>query len=213
MVGSEGSKLYLGDPYEGVMNALYTAYACLAEGDEGNARAALKSGILTDSDSGKDEYRSDVAGLFLLEAWLALRNGQSDLARQDLEKVQELLPDCPLADPDLRTLPTRGWDVRSLRGLGAPSGLLLGAGLVGGAAQIFLTSGYRCAEAGVLAPFDYVSMIFSLLIGWFIFAEAPTWGMLAGATLIIGSGITIIWRERQLGVRRSKARANLTPQG
>ncbi|MGA1489147.1 MAG: hypothetical protein ACO4B3_09100 [Planctomycetota bacterium] len=100
MVGSEGSKLYLGDPYEGGMNALYTAYACLAEGDAGNARAALKSGILTDSDSGKDEYRSDVAGLFLLEAWLALRNGQSDLARQDLEKVQELLPDCPLADPD-----------------------------------------------------------------------------------------------------------------
>lgn len=90
---------------------------------------------------------------------------------------------------------------------------LIGAGLVGGAAQIFLTSGYRCAEAGVLAPFDYVSMIFSLLIGWFIFAEAPTWVMLAGATLIIGSGITIIWRERQLGVRRSKARANLTPQG
>jgi drug/metabolite transporter (DMT)-like permease len=90
---------------------------------------------------------------------------------------------------------------------------LISAGLVGGVAQIFLTSGYRFAEAGVLAPFDYVSMIFSLLIGWFIFAEAPTMVMLAGATLIIGSGITIIWRERQLGVKRTKARANLTPQG
>lgn len=90
---------------------------------------------------------------------------------------------------------------------------LVCAGLVGGVAQIFLTSSYRYAEAGLLAPFDYTSMIFSLLIGWFIFTEAPTMPMLGGATLIIGGGIVIIWRERQLGLKRGKARSNLTPQG
>lgn len=90
---------------------------------------------------------------------------------------------------------------------------LIAAGLFGGVAQIFLTSGYRFAEAGLLAPFDYISMIFALLIGWFIFAEAPTGSMLAGAALIIGSGIVIVWRERRLGLKRGKARSNLTPQG
>ncbi len=76
---------------------------------------------------------------------------------------------------------------------------LIGAGVIGGAGQILLTSSYRFADAGVLAPFTYVSMIWSLLIGYFIFGEAPTWAMLAGALLIILSGVAIVFRERQLG--------------
>ena len=76
---------------------------------------------------------------------------------------------------------------------------LIGAGVIGGAGQILLTSSYRFADAGVLAPFTYVSMIWSLLIGYFIFGEAPTWAMLAGALLIILSGVAIVLRERQLG--------------
>ncbi|SEP04762.1 Permease of the drug/metabolite transporter (DMT) superfamily [Salinihabitans flavidus] len=98
-----------------------------------------------------------------------------------------------------------------------PSGLeliyLVGAGLLGGLAQIFLTTSYRYAEASVLAPFDYSSMIYALLIGYFIFGEVPTLVMLIGASLIIGAGIVIIWRERQLGLERSKDRKTLTPQG
>ncbi|MDP5354777.1 MAG: DMT family transporter, partial [Paracoccaceae bacterium] len=45
------------------------------------------------------------------------------------------------------------------------AGLLVLAGLLGGVGQIFLTSSYREAEASVVAPFDYASMIFALLIG------------------------------------------------
>lgn len=98
-----------------------------------------------------------------------------------------------------------------------PTGLeftyLVSAGLIGGVAQIFLTSSYRFAEASLLAPFDYVSMIFALIIGYVIFAETPTAVMLAGSSLIIGGGIVIIWREHQLGLKRGKARPNITPQG
>ncbi|WP_127114049.1 DMT family transporter [Shimia sediminis] len=90
--------------------------------------------------------------------------------------------------------------------------LLAIAGLLGGTAQIFLTSAYRFAPASVVAPFDYASMLFALLIGYFIFQEAPTVPMLVGATIIILSGILIIWRERQLGLKRG-ARKTLTPQG
>jgi len=91
--------------------------------------------------------------------------------------------------------------------------LLTGAGLLGGVGQILLTSSYREADASVIAPFDYASMIFALLIGWFVFSEVPTGTMLAGATLVVTAGIAIILRERHLGLKRAQQRKAMTPQG
>ena len=85
--------------------------------------------------------------------------------------------------------------------------LLIGAGLIGGAAQILVTSSYRFAAASVLAPFDYMSMIFAVAIGWVVFAELPTTVMLVGSALVIAGGALIIWRERQLGLKGGRARA------
>ncbi len=84
--------------------------------------------------------------------------------------------------------------------------LLITAGMVGGVGQILLTSAYRDADASVLAPFTYVSMIWSLLIGYLVFAEVPTLQMLGGAVLVMGSGLAIVLRERQLGLRRTAQR-------
>ncbi|WP_424974886.1 DMT family transporter [Dinoroseobacter sp. S124A] len=84
--------------------------------------------------------------------------------------------------------------------------LLIAAGLCGGAGQIMLTSAYRYAPASVVAPFDYASMLLALIVGYFIFAEVPTVPMLAGALLVMASGVAIIWRERQLALARGKAR-------
>lgn len=91
--------------------------------------------------------------------------------------------------------------------------LLVLAGLLGGVGQIFLTSSYREADASLVAPFDYASMIFALAIGYFVFAEVPTWTMLGGAALIVTAGILIIWREHKLGIERAKQRKAMTPQG
>lgn len=81
--------------------------------------------------------------------------------------------------------------------------LLVGAGAVGGLGQILLTSSYRYADAGVLAPYTYVSMIWAVVIGYVVFAEVPTVPMLSGAALVIASGVAIWYRERQLGLRRA----------
>ena len=83
---------------------------------------------------------------------------------------------------------------------------LVTAGLVGGIAQILLTTGYRYAEASLLAPFDYVSMIYATVIGFFIFSEIPTSATLTGSAIVIAAGIAIILRERKLGLKRGKAR-------
>jgi len=108
----------------------------------------------------------------------------------------------------LITLPF-GWVVPT----GSELFLLITAGLLGGAGQIFLTSAYRFADASVVAPFDYASMLFALVIGFFFFGEIPTGPMLMGSALVISAGCLIILRERQLGIKRGAARSLKTPQG
>lgn len=108
----------------------------------------------------------------------------------------------------LFTLPF-GWAVPSWEVFS----LLVLAGLLGGVAQIFLTESFRHADAGLIAPFEYASMLLSIAIGWFVFAEAPQETTLIGAVLVIAAGLVIIFRERQLGIERAKARRSLTQNG
>ena len=84
--------------------------------------------------------------------------------------------------------------------------MLVMAGLLGGIGQILLTSSYRFADASLVAPFDYTSMILALLIGYFIFDEVPTGTMLVGAGIVIAAGVLIIWRERKLCLQRAQQR-------
>lgn len=93
------------------------------------------------------------------------------------------------------------------------AGLLVLIGLVGGVGQIFLTSSYREADASLIAPFDYASMLMALAIGYWVFGEVPTKTMLIGASIVVSAGILIIWRERQLGLERSRQRKAMSPQG
>jgi drug/metabolite transporter (DMT)-like permease len=74
-----------------------------------------------------------------------------------------------------------GWVMPTAR----EAALLVAAGLLGGFAQILLTTSYRHAETAVIAPFDYTSMLLALAIGYTLFAEVPTGPMLAGAALVV----------------------------
>ena len=91
--------------------------------------------------------------------------------------------------------------------------LLVSSGLLGGFGQAFLTSAYRYADASLIAPFDYASMIFAILIGYALFDEVPRGSTLVGAAVVIAAGALIIWREARLGIRREPSRRHATPQG
>jgi len=86
------------------------------------------------------------------------------------------------------------------------------AGIVGGMAQILLTSSYRFGPASMLAPYDYASMLFAILIGYAWFGEVPTLVMLSGAALVIAGNILVIWREHHLGLLRARARSVSDPK-
>jgi drug/metabolite transporter (DMT)-like permease len=103
---------------------------------------------------------------------------------------------CALAG--LATLPF-GWNTPSATELAA----LIGVGICGGLGHIVLTESYRWAPASLVAPFDYTSMLWALVLGYLAFGEFPTSLGFLGAAIIAGAGLFVIWRERQLGQARA----------
>ncbi|MEI8699969.1 MULTISPECIES: DMT family transporter [unclassified Mesorhizobium] len=93
------------------------------------------------------------------------------------------------------------------------AGLLVVSGFCGGVAQILMTAAYRHAEASVVAPFEYTSMILGIAVGYLAFGDVPTVHMLIGGLIVVAAGIFIIWRERQLGLERARTRQATPPQG
>jgi drug/metabolite transporter (DMT)-like permease len=81
--------------------------------------------------------------------------------------------------------------------------LLLGLGVVSGFGQILMTDAYRLAPPAVIAPFDYTSMLWALVFGYVLFGDFPEPMVLAGAAVIIASGVYIIYRETVRGVERA----------
>jgi len=81
---------------------------------------------------------------------------------------------------------------------------LIALGILGGLAHIFLTESYRFAAASVVAPFDYSSMLWALLLGYWLFGELPGTLVYVGASIVAGAGLYVIWRERQLGLKRAR---------
>ncbi len=91
--------------------------------------------------------------------------------------------------------------------------LLIGAGICGGIAQIFLTESYRHADVSAVAPFEYTSFILGIAIAFVIFDDVPTAPMIIGTAITVAAGIFIVYRERRLGLERKAARKASAPPG
>lgn len=68
-------------------------------------------------------------------------------------------------------------------------------GLSGAAAQVLLTEAYRIAPASSLAPFEYSSILWAIVIGWLIWSDVPGIIMLISSVILILTGIYILKRE------------------
>jgi drug/metabolite transporter (DMT)-like permease len=99
----------------------------------------------------------------------------------------------------LLTLPF-GWAVPATWQLAA----LVLTGLLGGLGHLILTESYRYAPASVIAPFDYSAILFAFLLGYFMFGEVPTPVVIVGAAIVVVAGLFVLWRERQLGLKRAR---------
>jgi drug/metabolite transporter (DMT)-like permease len=91
--------------------------------------------------------------------------------------------------------------------------MLVSAGFCGGLGQILLTSSYRHADMSIIAPFEYTSILLATALGFLIFGDVPTPQILLGGAIVIASGIFVIFREHQLGLRRAEAKSASSPEG
>ena len=71
-------------------------------------------------------------------------------------------------------------------------------GLCGSIANLLLTQSYRLAEASLVTPIKYLSLVFAILFGFLIWSEIPKILTLIGAALVILSSLIIFVRESQL---------------
>jgi drug/metabolite transporter (DMT)-like permease len=73
--------------------------------------------------------------------------------------------------------------------------LLLLCGLTGGVGHLCVASAHRYASAAVLGPFLYQQIIYMTLWGWLVFNQVPDAIVVAGAAVVIGSGLYLLWQE------------------
>lgn len=86
--------------------------------------------------------------------------------------------------------------------------LALAGALVAGVGGYYaITSAMRVGEVAVVTPFRYARLVFALFIGVLVFGEIPDRWTLAGAILIIGSGLYTIARERRMARTESLRKA------
>ena len=86
-------------------------------------------------------------------------------------------------------------------------------------ASVFLIVGYLCVvmamrvgEIAFVAPFRYTALVAALALGWLVFGELPDALTLAGAAVIVLTGIYTFHRERAAGVRDPVALARPLPR-
>jgi len=73
--------------------------------------------------------------------------------------------------------------------------LMLFNGLTNAAGQYWWTKSLHLAPTSALAPFQYLSLVWALLIGFLVWGDAPTAALLAGSAVVVGSGLFLLWRE------------------
>ncbi|WP_113339077.1 DMT family transporter [Rhizobium cremeum] len=86
-----------------------------------------------------------------------------------------------------------------------PDGLtftwLAAVGFAAALSGILAVYAYRVAPASILAPMQYLEIVSATLLGWLVFGDFPDAVKWLGISIIIGSGLFIVWRERRFSSR------------
>jgi drug/metabolite transporter (DMT)-like permease len=97
--------------------------------------------------------------------------------------------------------PMGGWRPVSTQSLGllATAAVLL---LIG---YQFIIMSMRTGQISFIAPFRYTALLWSIALGLIVFGDVPDAPMMLGATIIVGSGLYALYRERVAGRGRPAA--------
>ena len=88
-----------------------------------------------------------------------------------------------------------GWVTPSLGSLG----LFAAAGIISVSALLCVNRSLKLAPASAVAPYQYSMIVWAVMFGYFVFGDVPSPATILGAAIIIGAGLYIFLRERELG--------------
>jgi drug/metabolite transporter (DMT)-like permease len=75
--------------------------------------------------------------------------------------------------------------------------LFLAAAVAGTLGITLITQAFRMAPAAVVAPFDYTALVWAGVLGWLVWGDVPDGLTLAGAAVIVASGLWLVFREHR----------------
>ncbi|MCJ7997912.1 DMT family transporter [Rhizobium cremeum] len=73
--------------------------------------------------------------------------------------------------------------------------LLVLLGTISGYIHLLVVRAFRMAPLSVLAPFQYFEIIAATIFGYWLFGDFPTVSKWVGISIIVSSGLFILWRE------------------
>ena len=89
--------------------------------------------------------------------------------------------------------------------------LLFASGAANALGQLFWTKALSLAPATAVSPFYYTLIVWSGMIGYFVWGELPTLSLIIGSTIIASSGIALAWWESRARATPGKVPAKATP--
>ena len=73
--------------------------------------------------------------------------------------------------------------------------VMIGAGVGNGAAQYLWTRAIHLAPTSAVVPFQYIQLVWAMLLGFAIWGDLPTAALLLGSAIVIASGMFLFWHE------------------
>jgi len=73
-------------------------------------------------------------------------------------------------------------------------------GVFGGTGHLLMIQAFRYAEASMLAPFNYFTIVTNTIFGYLVFHQLPDAWTFVGAGIVIASGLYVFQRERRRAV-------------
>lgn len=89
--------------------------------------------------------------------------------------------------------------------------IMMTAGIVVGTAQYLAIQAFHHAEASMIIPFKYLTLVWGTLFGFLIWGDLPDRWVIAGAGLVVGAGLFIMYRETRRSSTRPAAAAREAP--
>jgi drug/metabolite transporter (DMT)-like permease len=134
-------------------------------------------------------------GLYMLTTRILARTDSSETTLFYSNMVGALL--MSLAVPFVWTTPSSPFII----------GLMMLTGALGSIGHYLLIVAHRLTPPAVLAPFIYTQLIWVIALGYLVFGDLPNEWTLAGAIIVVASGLYMLHREHKVGWRTKSGAA------